>query len=188
MRLVDWAKKQGIRYETAWRWFKAGKLPVPAIKTPTGMILVQVEDQTRPVGSGNWIYCRVSSHEKNDDLRRQVDRCETFCGARGWTVDGVVAEVASGMNDSRPKLTRLIERRPARIIVEHKDRLTRFGFNYLDTLLPKIGCELVVMNRTDGKDDLMQDLIAVVTSFCCRLYGKRRGKRKAEKVEAELRA
>lgn len=188
MRLVDWARKQGIRYETAWRWFKAGKLPVPAIKTPTGMILVQIDEEQKPVGNGNWIYCRVSSHAKKDDLARQVERCEAFCSSRGWVIDGVVSEVASGMNDSRQKLMRLIDKKPARIIVEHKDRLTRFGFNYLETLLPKLGCEIVVMNRTDGKDDLMQDLVAVVTSFCCRLYGKRRGTRRAAAAEVSLRA
>lgn len=65
----------------------------------------------------------------------------------------------------------------------YKDRLTRFGFNYFDILLPKIGCELVVINKDEeDKPDLMKDLVAIITSFCCRLYGLRRGKGKAKEV------
>jgi len=82
----------------------------------------------------------------------------------------------------------VLDAKPTRILIEYKDRLTRFGFNYFETLLPKIGCELVVINKeTEDKQDLMKDLIAIITSFCCRLYGLRRGKNKAKKVAIELR-
>jgi predicted site-specific integrase-resolvase len=185
MKLSVWAEKQGIPYITAWRWFKYGKLPVKAIKTPTGMILVQ-EESIRPP-ENTWIYARVSSHEKKGDLERQAERCLEFCRANGWVVNRVVKEIASGMNDSRPKLWKLLESSPSRIVVEHKDRLTRFGFMYLERLLPKVGCELVVINRDfEEKDDLMKDLVAIITSFCCRLYGLRRGQNKAKQLKKEL--
>jgi predicted site-specific integrase-resolvase len=88
----------------------------------------------------------------------------------------VVKEIASGMNDNRPELKKLLALRPARIVIEHKDRLTRFGFGYFEQLLPMLGCELVVINRdAEEKDDLLKDLVAVITSFCCRLYGLRLG-------------
>jgi predicted site-specific integrase-resolvase len=74
-----------------------------------------------------------------------------------------------------------------RIVVEHKDRLTRFGFNYIETLLKQQGRSIEVINTAaDGKEDLLQDFIAIITSFCARLYGQRRSKRKTEKIIAEL--
>lgn len=186
MKLSDWATKQGISYLTAWRWFKNGKLPVKAFKTPSGTILVEEQPST-PSNNKAWIYSRVSSNDKKDDLLRQAERCEAFCASRGWEIQESVREIASGMNDSRRKLTKLLNKNPTRIVVEHKDRLTRFGFNYFEILLPKIGCELVVINRdTEERTDLVKDMIAVVTSFCCRLYGLRRGTKASKKLKEVL--
>jgi predicted site-specific integrase-resolvase len=186
MKLSDWAKAQGISYQTAWRWFKTGRLPVKATQTPSGTILVEPDApaaETRRVA----IYARVSSPEKKGDLERQAARCREFCVARGWTVERVVKEVASGTNDSRPKLVKLLGDKPQRLVVEHKDRLTRFGFGYFELLLPMLDCELVVINRdAEERDDLLKDLVAVITSFCCRLYGLRRGQRKALEVKRLL--
>jgi putative resolvase len=186
MRLNDWAKEQGIAYITAWRWFKRGKLPVRAFKTPTGMILVEKDIPVKE-SQDVWVYARVSSSNKKDDLERQAARCEEFCRARGWAVQKVVKEIASGMNDSRPKLLKLLAARPSRIVVEHKDRLTRFGFRYFEELLPRLGCEVVVVNRDVVEEtDLIKDLVAVVTSMCCRLYGLRRGREKAKQLKKAL--
>lgn len=185
MKLSMWAKENGIAYITAWRWFKHGKLPVPAIKTATGMILVT--PATAPTTLPTFVYARVSSPAKKDDLERQAERAVAFCSAKGWPVEAVVKEVASGMNDNRHRLDKLLARGPARLVVEHKDRLTRFGFGYFDKLLPKLGWELVVMNRdSEAKDDLMKDLVAIITSFCCRLYGLRRGQKKAKEIKEAL--
>lgn len=88
------------------------------------------------------------------------------------------------MNDSRKKLSELLQQdSPCRLVVEHKDRLTRFGFNFFEILLPKLGWDLIVINRdAEEQDDLLKDLVAVITSFCCRLYGLRRGTRKAKEI------
>lgn len=183
MKLSEWARLQGISYRTAWNWFKTGTLPVKAVQTGTGTILVE------PVLAASeskraWIYARVSSPEKKSDLDRQAKRCIAFCSASGWIVESTVKEIASGMNDNRPKLRKLIASKPSRIVVEHKDRLTRFGFGYFEQLLPMIGCELVVMNRdSEEKEELLKDLVAIITSFCCRLYGFRRGQRKAAELK-----
>ena len=186
MKLSHWAKQQGIAYITAWRWFKSGKLPVSAYRSPSGAILVEPAT-VRQQAMVATVYCRVSSHEKKADLDRQAERCLEFCLARGWSVDKVVKEIGSGMNDSRKKLTQLLRAKPIRIVVEHKDRLTRFGFAYFEELLPQVGCELVVINRdSEAKDDLVKDLVAIITSFCCRLYGLRRGQRKAAVIAKEL--
>ena len=91
------------------------------------------------------------------------------------------------MKDARPKLIKMLKSKPSSIVVEHKDRFTRFGFNYFEIPLPLLGCELVVMNRdSEEKDDLMKDLVAIITSFCCRLYGMRRGHAITSKVKQEL--
>lgn len=182
MKLSHWAKQKGISYLTALRWFHAGKIP-NSVQYPSGTIIVNESQQILNENLKVVIYCRVSSNEKKDDLERQAKRCEEFCNANGWVVEKVVKEIASGMNDSRPKLTKILEGKPYHIVVEHKDRLTRFGFNYLETMLPKCGFKLTVIHRDkEEKDDLMKDLVAIITSFCCRLYGLRRGQNKKSKI------
>jgi putative resolvase len=157
-------------------------------KLPTGTILVDEEWAPVPSGSdGVDIYCRVSSHNKRDDLERQAQRCVEFCSANGLSIRKVTKEVASGMNDKRPKLVKLLESCPSHIVVEHKDRLTRFGFNYFEKLLPKTGCRITVINRDhEDEADLMKDMVAIVTSYCCRLYGIRRGKNKSKRIKELL--
>lgn len=189
MKLSDWAKKNGLTYQTAFNLFKKKQLPGHIRQLESGTILVDDEPFLDETNLQTYIYCRVSSSNKKDDLDRQVERCLAFCQANGWTVDKVVKEVASGMNDSRNKLLKILDKHPKRIVVEHKDRLTRFGFNYFDTLLPLLHYKLVVINKdTECEQDLMKDLVAIITSFCCRLYGLRRGRNKTVKIKQVLQA
>jgi putative resolvase len=187
MKLIDWSKQQGVAYITAWRWCRDGKMPCPWERTPSGTILVHPDkDAGSPSPTKTFVYARVSSHNKKDDLARQVDRCLSFCQTNGWPVEKVFKEVASGMNDKRKQLSKLFDQPPSRVVVEHKDRLTRFGFNYIETLLSKLGWDVVVINRDHhDESDLIKDLVAVITSFCCRLYGLRRGARKAKEIVSD---
>lgn len=182
MKLSKWAEQQGLHYQTAWKLFRDGKLPVKASQLPTGTILVEESDS--PQGSGKCIvYCRVSNHSRKEELRYQVDRCAAFCASRGLTVDKVFKEVASGLNDNRREFWKALDSKPSVLVVEHKDRLTRFGFNYLERLLKERGCELLVINRdTEDRADILKDLASVVYSFCAKLYGMRRAQNKAQKV------
>lgn len=183
MKLADWARKQGIHYNTAYRWYKEGKLPVQAIKTATNTILVQ-ENTLEPENQKIAIYCRVSSHDKKGDLTRQVERCEEYCRSKGYSVCKVYKEIASGMNDNRPKFWKMFEDNNTVIIVENKDRLTRFGFNYIKRLGSKCGITIEVINQDkEDESDLIKDMIAIVTSFCCRLYGARRGQNKSKRIK-----
>lgn len=102
----------------------------------------------------------------------------------------VVKEVGSGVNDARPKLlTLLADTGISLIVVEHQDRLTRFGFRYLDTLLTNHGRAIEVVNQAEnGTEDLLADLTAIVYAFCARLYGQRRAKRKTEAIVRALEA
>jgi putative resolvase len=184
MKLSKWAEQQGISYLTAWRWCRDGKMPCHWERTPSGSILVHPEDRGENLPT--YTYARVSSHDKREDLGRQNKRCADFCEANGWAVERQFKEVASGMNDSRKQLLKLFDQPKGRLVVEHKDRLTRFGFNYIETLLQRLGWEVVVINRdADDQDDLLKDLVSIITSFCCRLYGLRRGQRKAAELKRQ---
>ncbi|HHP7231717.1 MAG TPA: IS607 family transposase [Xenococcaceae cyanobacterium] len=109
-------------------------------------------------------------------------RVEQYCVARGYRIVGIVKEVGSGVNDSRKKLIKIFERDDYNLIVcEHKDRLTRVGFNYIKVLLNSPGKDVEVINEArEEKEDLMQDFISIITSFCARIYGLRRQKRRTE--------
>ncbi len=185
MKLSFYAKKLGISYRTAWEWFKEGKIK-GAYKTASGTIIVP--DDTPQKGEYIVIYARVSSSENKSNLDSQAERLVNYATAKGYQIQEVIKEVGSGVNDNRQKLQRVLkEGKATKIIVEHKDRLTRFGYNYLDTLLSQRGCEIEVVNvSNEDKEDLMQDLISIITSFCARYYGLRRSKRKTEKIIAEL--
>ena len=185
MKLSVWAKKQGIQYKTSWNLFKAGLIP-NAYRLGSGAIIVPNEDLIPKKQEHNVVYARVSSSENKPNLNTQADRMVDFCIARGWIVHEVVKECASGLNDKRPKLIKILkDNKATRIVVEHKDRLTRFGFNFLKVLMRD--CEIVVVNEAqDDREDLMGDFVALVTSFCARLYGNRRSKRKTEKIIEEL--
>jgi predicted site-specific integrase-resolvase len=188
MKLSQWAKKNGLTYQTAFNLFKKGQLPGKVIQLSSGTILVEEDSVVKNNQSlKTYVYCRVSSSNKKDDLNRQIERCLQFCTANGWEVEKVYKEIASGMNDNRKQLNLLLNSEPKRIVVEHKDRLTRFGFNYLDRLLNILGYHLVVINRDkEDENDLIKDLIAIITSFCCRLYGLRRGAKKVKAIKKTL--
>jgi putative resolvase len=177
MKLSDWAQREGIHYTTAWRWWRAGKLPVPARQTSTGTILVDVE----PSRAGRLVlYARVSSHDQRADLDRQVARVTQWATRTGLAVDEVVCEVGSGLNGKRPRLRRLLaEPQVTTIVVEHRDRLARFGVEQLQAALSAQGRKLVVVDPGETDDDLVRDMIDVLTSFCARLYGRRGARNRA---------
>ena len=185
MKLSDWAKSNGLVYQTAYNLYKKGQLPGKITQLPSGTILISENSFNDKIPT--YIYCRVSSNNKKEDLERQANRCIKFCETNGWQIEKVIKEVASGMNDNRKKLLSILDNSPKRIVVEHKDRLTRFGFNFFDKILPLLNYELIVINRdSTDENDLMKDLVSIITSFCCRLYGLRKGKNKIKNIKKEL--
>lgn len=181
IKLSTWAKDNGYSYRGAYRLFNNNLIP-NAFKNDVGSIMI---DNTQPTTIKTVIYARVSSSKQKDDLDRQAERLSDFTIKNGWVIDTVVKEVASGLNDKRPKLQAILNTTDKiRLIVEHKDRLTRFGFNYIETLL---NGEIVVVNRADSdKEDLMQDLISVITSMVARYYGNRKGSVKTKEIIDKL--
>lgn len=192
MKLSAYAKQQGISYQTAWRMWRRGELP--AHQLPSGTVIVDAAStpEIRPPQKAA-VYARVSSTENRQNLDRQAERVAAFCSAKGWRVAKVVKECGSGVNDQRPQfLALLADTSISAIVVEHKDRCSRFGVAYIQTLLKTQGRELVIINEINEAEeehaDLMQDFVATVTSFCARLYGRRRAGRKKTQVLAALEA
>lgn len=180
MKLSEWARNNGVRYETAWRWFKDGKLPVPATQLATGTILVDVPVKGPSKAA---LYARVSSPDQKGDLDRQLARLATYAAKEGLLVVRTVTEVGSGMNGHRPQLAKLLSDASVDVIVaEHRDRVARFGSEYVEAALRANGRRLLIADPDEMKDDLVQDMVDVLTSFCARLYGPKSARSRAERV------
>jgi putative resolvase len=186
MKLSEYAQKMGIHYKTAWRWWKAGKLP--GFQQDTGTVIVYPEHPNLPRTDRVAIYARVSATENRPNLDSQAERLGAYCTAHGYQIHQIIKEVGSGVNDSRPKFLKLLaDSAITVIVVEHKDRATRFGFRYLETLLTQQGRRIEVVNLADnGKEDLITDLVAIVYSCAARLYGQRRAKHKTDAIKVVL--
>jgi|ERR1700677_2430321 putative resolvase len=179
MKLSVWAKREGITYQTAWRMFKAGRLPMSAKQYPTGTIIVD----ERPAEEGVALYARVSSHEQKKDLEAQLGRLAAVAALRRLKVVATVTEVGSGLNGHRRGLMRLLRDPNVRtVMVEHRDRLMRFGSEYVEAALAADKRRLLVVDERELKDDLVQDMIAVLTSMCARLYGRRSARNRAKRA------
>ncbi|MBF0227779.1 MAG: IS607 family transposase [Desulfobacterales bacterium] len=178
--LKEYAKEHGIKYRAAWNRYKAGKI-TEAYQDEFGKILLPEVD-LRP----EYVVCyaRVSSAENKKNLDSQSERLTAYCAAKGYIVQQVIKECASGLNDKRPKLEALLKNPDITcIVVEHADRLTRFGLNYIQIFMASKGCRIEIINKAvNDKEDLMQDFVSLVTCFTARLYGLRRSKRKTEKL------
>ncbi len=188
MKLRTFARSAGVRYETAWRWFKMGQ--IKGYQLPTGTIII-TEGEAQPHENEPYrvaVYARVSANEHRPNLERQAERLTAYCSVRGYQVAKVVKEVGSGVNDHRKKLlTILADPSLTLIVVEHRDRLTRFGFKYLEILLSMQGLTIEVLNPTETAiEDILADLTSIIYSFCARLYGQRRAKRRTEALIQQL--
>ena len=166
-----------MSYRAALNWFHAGTLPAPARQLDTGTILVE---PSTPQSGRTVAYCRVSSSDQRDDLDRQVGRVATECGKRGIPLDSTVTEVGSGLNGNRPKLHRLLSDPDVTLlVVEHRDRLARFGVEHLEAALAAHGRSLLVLDNAELDDDLVRDVTEVLTGMCARLYGRRSARKRA---------
>ena len=169
--------------QTAYRWFRSGTLPVPAVRVNKRTVLVAPEaiGAETPVALG--LYARVSSHDQRSDLDRQVARLSEWAARTGNPVVRVEVEVGSGMNGCRSKLRRLLaDPRVTMVVVEHRDRLARMNAELVEAALSAHGRRLVVLDDGEVDDDLVRDMLEVLTSFCARLYGRRSARNRAQKA------
>lgn len=192
MKLSEYAKRLGITYKTAWNYYKAGQIK-GAYALPTGTIIVPnnsadvngTGQENNSTEKGVILYARTSSTSNKKMLEEQAKRLEMYAIAKGYKIKAIIKEFGSGLNDNRRQLMKILQDdNYDKIIVEHKDRLTRFGFNYIQTLT---GNRIEVINETKEKDeDLTQDLISIIHSFSARLYGLRKSNRLNIKIQQDI--
>lgn len=184
-KISQYARKYGVTIRTVWNWIYSGRLKTE--RTATNRIFI-IEDEDKNINDSVAIYARVSSSENKDKLEVQKQRLLDYCAARGYRVIRTVTEVGSGLDDNRNELeSLLLDESVKKIVVEHSDRFSRFGMNYIIKLLKLQGREIEVINeQLNDRDDLMQDFISIITSFCARLYGLRGNRRRTEKLIEEL--
>lgn len=181
MKLSEYAKLHDVTYRTAWQWFKDGKIPELASRSVTGRI--SLGKTAVPDIDTVTVYARVSSHDQKSDLDAQVGRVCAWAAANGMVVGDVITEIASGLNGHRKQLRRLLANSEARLIaVEHQDRLVRFGYEYVVAALAAQGRKVLVAGAGEVKDDLVHDMIDILTSFCARLYGRRSAANRAKRA------
>ena len=184
MNLAAWAERNGVARVSAYRWFRAGLLPVSARRVGR-LILVD-----EPIGGAGprartAVYASVSSADQKADLDRQVARVTAWAIAQQVPVGKVVVEVGSVLNGHRRKfLAPLCDPSVSRIVVEHRDRFCRFGSEYVEAALAAQGRELVVVDSAEVDDDLVRDMTEVLTSMCARVYGKRAAQNRAKRALA----
>ncbi|PWR14081.1 IS607 family transposase [Micromonospora sicca] len=183
MNLKEWAKREGVHPVTAYRWFREGKLPVPARRVG-GLILVEQPTDAAPVETVV-VYARVCSADQRADLDRQVARVTAWATGQNLQVARVVTEVGSAL-DGRGKEFLALLRDPAvtAIVVEHRDRFARFGAEYVEAALTAQGRRLLVVDPAGVDDDLVRDVTEILTSLCARLYGRRAAANWAERAVA----
>jgi len=187
-KLGDYAKKFNVTYRTAWNRFNKGLIE-NAFKDELGNILIPIKSIETNKYTKVALYARVSSNDAKENLERQLTRLKEFAVSNGFIIESETKEIASGLNDSRPKLGKILTNDGWDVlIVENKDRLTRFGFNYIETLLKTKGKEILVINRTEDniKKDLIEDLVSIIYSFSARIYGLRKAKTISDKIKKNL--
>jgi len=179
LKISQYAKMEGVKYRAIWNRIQRGQIQTERTKSGSLRIIIDENKDMRVA-----VYCRVSSSENKDNLERQKERVLNYCAAKGYQIEKVVCEVGSGLNDSRKKLESLLKDVSiTKIVVEHADRFSRFGMNYINELLEIQGRHVEVINKqSNDRDDLMQDFVSIITSFTARLYGQRRTKRKTEQL------
>ncbi|MBQ8824081.1 MAG: IS607 family transposase [Ruminococcus sp.] len=184
----------GVTAQTLRNWDKSGRLK-PHHTSPNGyryyseddlnqILNKPVKKQRKTVG-----YCRVSSPKQKDDLKRQEENMRIYLLAQGKPFE-IISDIGSGINYKRKGLQELIKgmanRSISKVVVLYKDRLTRFGFELIEYIAELYGCEIEVVDTTEKteQEELVKDLVQIITIFSCKLQGKRANK--AKKIIKEL--
>ena len=185
----EFAKLINRSVKTLQRWDYDGILI--AFRTPTNRRYYTQEQLDAYLGihtenkvGKRVIYARVSNRGQTDDLENQIEFLKTYVNARGQIVDEIITDIGSGLNYNRKKWNNLIEDclsgSISEIVIAHKDRFIRFGFDWFERLLKKQGVRIVIVNneKLSPQEELVQDLISIIHVFSCRIYGLRKYKKK----------
>jgi excisionase family DNA binding protein len=182
-RVSEVAKMLNVSNVAVRKWIKSGKLRAKRVgklwMIPESELKLFLGEKTKEIRAV--IYARVSSHKQKKDgnLERQVERLRNYCSARGYKIVDVITDVASGLKEDRSGLIKLFDmvenKKIDVVVVEFKDRLTRFGFDYLQRYFGSHGVRIEVVEETDKNyfEELIEDFVSIIISFAARIYGKR---------------
>ncbi|EHR79052.1 resolvase [Thermococcus litoralis DSM 5473] len=186
--LKEASKILGVTVKTLQNWDKQGKIRVVRTvggrrRIPESEIkrILGIQEERKTIG-----YARVSSRTQKDDLNRQVQTIKEFAKEKGWDIE-ILKDIGSGLNEKRKDYQKLLKmvtnKEVSKVIITYSDRLTRFGFETLKTLFQAFGTEIIVINgelQKEPREELIEDLIAIISHFAGKLYGMR--SRKYEEV------
>jgi len=186
----QFAKLINRHVRTLQRWDNLG-LFKPAKYSPKGrkmysheQYLEFINNEFKPIDKETIIYCRVSSFNQKNDLASQIKFVEDYCTINQLHVDSVYTDIGSGLNYKRKNFIKLINNitthKVDKIIIAHKDRLVRFGFELIEELCKQNNVELIVINdeKLSPQEEMVTDLMSIIHVFSSRLYGLRNYKNK----------
>lgn len=184
----QFAELLGVSVKTLQRWDNAGILK--ANRTPTDRRYYTQEQYLEFQGIDRdkdtrktVIYARVSTRNQKDDLQNQIAFLRQYCNAKGWIVDDCIEDYGSGLNYDRKKwnglLNDVMDNKIKNIIIAHKDRFVRFGFDWFESLCDRFDTTVTVVNNEtlSPQEELVQDIISILQVFSCKLYGLRKYKK-----------
>jgi len=188
----EFAELIGVSVKTLQRWDNDNKLK--AYRTPTNRRYYTYEQYLKYTGKTDVndkrkivIYTRVSTSNQKEDLKNQVEFLRQYANAKGIIVDEVIEDYGSGLNYNRKKWNKLIdecmENKVKTIIISHKDRFIRFGYDWFERFLSKFEVSFIIVNNESlsPQEELVQDIISILHIFSCRIYGLRKYKNKIRK-------
>ncbi len=174
----EYCSKYKISNTTLKRWVEQGKVKCNKLSDRKFLYLDENKEENKKL---NVVYSRVSNTSQKEDLNRQIDLIKNYMIYNGYIVDQVFKDIASGMNEDRIEFNKLIElvleNKISNIFISTKDRLSRFGFEYLKNIFNKYNCNIVILDNSDTKtyeDELTDDLLTIIHHFSMKYYSKRR--------------
>ena len=179
----------GVTAQTLRNWDKEGKLKPSYVKSngyryySEESILSYTQERKTKKNLNVVGYARVSSKKQSDDLERQINNLNTYISSKYDSFD-IITDIGSGINYNKPGLKKLIEKINKKevdlIIVLYKDRLLRFGFELVEYFAELNNVKIEVLDKIDKNQDeeLVEDLVQIITVFSCKIQGKRKTKTK----------
>jgi len=189
----EFSEMIGVSVKTLQRWDREDKLK--AYRTPSNRRYYTHKQYVDYIGEGKTkqgkviIYTRVSTSNQKDDMENQIEFLKQYSNAKGIIVDEIFKDIGSGLNYKRKKWNKLLQEcmlgHVKTVIISHKDRFIRFGYNWFEDFLKSNGVEIIVVNneKTSPEQELVNDLISIIHVFSCRIYGLRKYKDKIRKDE-----
>ena len=188
----EMAERLGVTVRTLQKWDKNGTFK--AYRTPTNRRYYTEDQYLQYIGKNSHsskkrkivAYARVSIYGRKNDLKSQIAFIRQYANAKGIIIDEAITDIGSGLNYDRKKwntlLNDVMDNQVQTILITHKDRFIRFGFDWFEKLCEIHGTKIIVLNNPDTSPDkeLVDDLVSIIHIFSYRLYGLRKYKQQLQ--------